>query len=137
VRTTDSTGSGPDEVPDEVIAQAKAAFARRHRGEIAILTWDSVVDENTPARNQHLRFEHRELEVDVRIRAGGGSFDLEGQVKPSAALEVELQSEHGEVLASRESTDGTFTFDRASPGLVRLSIRGSAGLEISTDWFRI
>jgi hypothetical protein len=132
-------GNAPEDVPDEVIAQAKAAFARRGRGEIAILTWDSLVDEDAPAGDHQLRFEHPDLQIELRILAGENSSDLEGRVKPVVPLYVELQGHEGDVLRSTEAPDGVFAFDHILSGAVRLSlsVRAARSSEIRTDWFRL
>jgi hypothetical protein len=128
----------PDEVvPDEVVAQAKASFARRTRGEIAILTWDSLVDENAPAGDHRLRFDHPDMQIELRLfTAAGNSSDLEGSVKPPVPLHVELEGEQGDVLRSTEATDGVFAFDQIPSGVVRLSVRATTP-PIRTDWFRV
>jgi hypothetical protein len=126
----------PEDVPDEVLAQAKAAFARRSRGEIAILVWDSLVDEGAPAEDHRLRFEHAEMEIDVRILAGGDFTALEGEVQPPAALQVELQREEGEWVGHTDIRNGVFAFDHIPPGVVRLSFQRSSSPEVHTDWFR-
>jgi hypothetical protein len=130
-------GNAPEDVPEEVIAQAKAAFARRSRGEIATLTWDSLVDEDAPASDHRLRFEHPELQIELRLLTADNSSDLEGSVQPPVDLHIELQGEEGDVLRSTEAADGVFAFERVPSGTVRISARGASIPEIHTDWFRL
>lgn len=137
IRRTDPMGNPPEDVPEEVIAQAKAAFARRGKGEIAILTWDSLVDEDAAPSDHRLRFAHPELQIELRLLTADRSSDLAGRVTPPAPLRVELEGEDGEVLGSTEAADGVFTFDRVAPGTVRLSLRGASTPGIHTDWFRL
>src|SRR5690348_14867634 len=87
---TGSMGNAPEDVPEEVIAQAKAAFARRSQGDVAILTWDSLVDEDASAGDHWLRFEHPALQIELRILAADNRSDLEGSAKPPIPLHVEL-----------------------------------------------
>jgi hypothetical protein len=130
-------GNAPEDVPEEVIAQAKAAFARRGAGEIAVLTWDSLVDEDAPASDHRLRFEHPELQIELRLLTADNFTNLEGWVKPRVSLHVELQGEEGALLRSTEAADGVFAFDRVPSGMVRLSVRGVTTPGIHTDWFRL
>ena len=126
----------PEDVPDDVIAQAKAAFAGRSRGQIAVLVWDSLVDEGAPAEDHRLSFEHPDLQIDVRILGRGDLAAIEGQVKPPAALHVELQAEQGVRISDTDVRGGAFAFDHIPSGVVRLSVQMSVSSEIHTDWFR-
>jgi hypothetical protein len=140
VQTRDDPGDDvPEEVvPTEVVAEAKAAFGRRARGEIAALTWDSLVDEDAPPEDHRLRFEHADLQVDVRIFATGGTSNLEGTVRPPAPIRVELQSEDGDVTATGDVDDGVFALAHIPPGVVRLSLIGPIHTTlVRTDWFRV
>jgi hypothetical protein len=136
VKTTDPMDGAPEDVPDEVIAQAKAAFAGRRRGEIAILVWDSLVDEDAPAEDHRLRFEHADMQIDVRVLAGGDFTAMEGHVQPPSALQVELQAEQGRPVGHTDIRGGVFAFDHVPPGVVRLSFQRPASSEVHTDWFR-
>jgi hypothetical protein len=127
----------PEDVPEEVIAEAKAAFARRIPGEVAVLVWDSLVDEDASPDDHRLRFEHTELQLEVRVVAGGYRAGLEGRVEPPASVQVEVLSEEGEVLRGVEAPDGTFAFDQVPSGTIRLILRRPAAPDIRTDWFRV
>jgi hypothetical protein len=138
VKTTNPMGSAPEDVPEDVVAQAKAAFARRTQGEIAVLAWDALVDENAPLSDHRLRFEHAEVQLDVRIVAGEASSTIEGRVHPSAAAAIALESDSGNVLGTGEVTDGAFALEQVAPGLVRLCLtRSDPTVPVCTDWFRI
>jgi hypothetical protein len=131
-------GSGPEDVPDEVITRAKAAFARRSKGEIAVLARDSLVDENAPAWDHRLRFEHPEVQIDVRILAADTWSSVEGRIQPPVPATIELESDGGVVLQTGEVTDGAFALERVSPGVIRLCLAGSGPtVHVCTDWFRI
>jgi hypothetical protein len=144
VEATDTSGdvpgdvSGPGDVPEEVVAQAKAAFARRTGGHIATLVWDSLVDEGAPPSDHRLRFEHPDVRIDVRIFTGSGSSSVQGQVEPPSPDRVELQAEDGNIMATSTPTAGAFAVEKIPPGVVRLCLvgPGEAGV-IRTDWFRI
>jgi hypothetical protein len=131
-------GSAPEDVPEEVITQAKAAFARRTKGEIAVLAWDSLVDEDAPAWDHRLRFEHPQVQIDLRVLATNGWSTIEGRVDPAGASAVALESDAGNVLGTGDVIDGAFVLQHVSPGLVRLCLPASepAG-PVCTDWFRI
>jgi hypothetical protein len=124
-------------VPHEVIERAKAAFTQRTEGEVAVLTRDSLVDDEAAAWDHRLRFEHPDLQIDLRILGLQGASILEGKVYPSTAVRVELQSDKGDVLRRGEVADGAFALGHVPPGVVRLCLEGSAAVKVCTDWFRI
>jgi hypothetical protein len=131
-------GSAPEDVPEEVITQAKAAFARRTTGEVASLAWDSLVDEDAPPWDHHLRFEHPQVQIDLRILTSGGWSTIEGRVEPPVPSALTLESDAGNVLGTGEVTDGAFTLLHVAPGLVRLCLGASDQTgPVCTDWFRI
>src|SRR6516164_4174917 len=111
-------GSAPEDVPEEVITQAKAAFARRAKGEIAVLAWDSLVDEDAPLWDHRLRFEHPRVQIDLRILASDGWSTIEGRVNPPGPSALTLESDAGNMLGTGEVTDGAFALAHVSPGLV-------------------
>ena len=94
---SDPRDDAPGAVPEEVVNQAKAAFGRRRPGDIAVLVWDSLVDDDDAPEDHRLVFEHPDVQIEVRVRASAGSSDLEGRVKPAGVLHVELQSDSEEV----------------------------------------
>src|SRR5262245_32083782 len=74
MRPVESGDTAPEDVPEEVIAQAKAVFAGRTSGEIAALVWDSLVDDGAPAANHRLRFQHPDLQGKDTGRGGSAAF---------------------------------------------------------------
>jgi hypothetical protein len=135
---TDLMDSAPEDVPDEVMTQAKKAFTRRTKREIAAVAWDSLVDGDAPAWDYRLRFEHPEVQIDLRILGGDGWSSLEGRVRPPVSAGIELESDDGHVVRTGEVTDGVFTLQHVSAGLRRLCFSGTGSLvEVCTDWFRV
>jgi hypothetical protein len=131
-------GSAPEDVPDEVIDQAKQAFARRTKDEVAVLTWDSLVDEDAPAWDHRLRFEHPEVQIELRIFAADSWSTIEGRVRPAVQAAIELESDARNVLRTGEVLDGAFAMTHVSPGVVRLCLKGSGpSVPVCTAWFRI
>jgi hypothetical protein len=131
-------GNAPEEVPDEVVAQAKAAFARRTKDEIAVLAWDSLVDEDAPASDHRLRFEHPEAQIELRVLAADSWSTIEGRVRPAVQAAIELESDDRNVVRAGEVLDGAFALTHVAPGVVRLCLRGSgSSVSVCTDWFRI
>jgi hypothetical protein len=131
-------GSAPKDVPEEIITQAKAAFARRSKSEIAVLAWDSLVDEDQPPWDHRLRFEHPQVQIDLHILASDAWLTIEGRVTPPVPSALTLESDAGNVLGTGDVTDGAFTLAHVSPGLVRLCLSGSDQTSlVCTDWFRI
>jgi hypothetical protein len=131
-------GSAPEDVPDDVVAQAKAAFARRTNGEIAVLAWDSLVDEDAPLWDHRLRFEHPEMQFDVRVFGAHGSSTIEGRLHPPAAAAIALESDNRSVLGMGKVADGAFSLEHIAPGVVRLCVtRPDSTVAVCTDWFRI
>jgi hypothetical protein len=125
-------------VPEEVITQAKAAFARRTKGEVAVLAWDSLVDEDAPPWDHRLRFEHPQVQIDLHILASDRWSTIEGRVEPPVRTALTLESDAGNVLGTGEVTDGAFTLLHVVSGLVRLCLAGSEQTgPVCTDWFRI
>ena len=84
-----------------------------------------------------MRFEHPELQIELRLFTAGNSSDLEGSVKPPVQLQIELQGEEGDVLASAAATGGVFAFSQVPSGTVRLVMRAATTPQIRTDWFRL
>jgi hypothetical protein len=137
VRAADPSESSPEEVPKEVIEQAKAAFSHRTQGDIAVLVGDSLVDEGAPPSDHRLSFEHPRMRIVVHLVATAGWSSLQGEVQPPTPLGVELVSEEGVGVAT-DVTDGAFTIERVPSGVVRLRLKGPAGTPaVYTDWFRV
>jgi hypothetical protein len=83
-RPADSRNETKEEVPDTLVAGAKALFGRQPDGELAVLTHDSLVDGSDPASDHRIRFEHRSLVVDLHVSAHTTGSDLTGELRPSA-----------------------------------------------------
>lgn len=136
--STGVPGEAPEDVPKEVVEQAKAAFSRRAQGEVAVLVWDSLVDDQAPASDHRLRFQRPDVQIDLRILTGQDSSTIEGKVQPPGPAGVELQSDHGDVLRRGDVTDGTFTLERITPGVVRVCLQVSPPpTSVCTDWFHV
>jgi hypothetical protein len=126
-----------DEVPDEVVDRAKAAFRRRSVGEVAALVHDSLVDGGDPATDYRLRFEHPLVEVDLRVTSGPEGIKLNGHIEPPVSIRVELELDAGDISLLEEVVEGAFTFGRVDHGVIRLRLRNPGGTPIDTDWFRV
>jgi hypothetical protein len=135
-------GSAPaddtNEVPDDVIAAAKEAFGRRSESQVAILISDSLLDEDAPASDHRLRFEHPLVRIDLQVSAGPHKSRLRGRLEPPVAPRVQLEFDAGPVSRPAAVTDGTFLFERVHHGVTRLTLLGGDTLPtLHTDWFRV
>jgi hypothetical protein len=125
-----------DEVPEEVVTQAKDAFGQRTTGEVVTLVFDSLVDEPNPGMEYRLRFEHPREHVELVVSRTNGECTLQGHVDP-ALLRVELELEGTGIALVDEATTGTFAFAYVPRGLTRIILVGPEGSEpLHTDWFR-
>jgi hypothetical protein len=125
-----------DQVPDAVVADAKAAFRYRSNREVAVLVFDSLVDGRAEANEHLLRFEHPSQRVELIISVTDGECALRGHVDP-APLRVELEMKGSEVALVEDAASGDFSFDRVPHGLKRMILVGLPGSEpVQTDWFR-
>jgi hypothetical protein len=128
----------PEDVPARVIEEAKAAFGRRTHATMAILVWDSLLDEGAPRWHHQLRFEHGQLWIQVSVTEMPGWSSLHGVVHPAASLRVELHSEWMDVPLLAEVTQRAFRVEHVPHGLVRLRLLGPAlSPEVSTEWFNV
>jgi hypothetical protein len=127
-----------DRVPDEVIAHAKEAFARRSTGQVASLVFDTLVDEGAPAEDHQLRFEHPLARVELHVSAGETDSRLHGSLERSEARRVELEFDMGNVSRVAEVSDMRFEFEPVPHGLIRLTLLDESGAPmLHTDWFRV
>jgi hypothetical protein len=136
----ESTREGDDreEVPEDLLADAKAAFAHRGEGELAAVVFDSLVDEGAPATDHQLRFEHPHVLISVHVSARPDASDLDGRVDPSTTERVLLQVGVGDLSLVADVVGGAFSFHEVPHGVVRLHFEGPEDLpRIRTDWFRI
>jgi hypothetical protein len=128
----------PEDVPPDVIAQAKAAFGQRIGGEMALLVWDSLDDDAPPRRYHHLRFEHPRMQIDVSVDLASPRGTVRGVVYRAAPVRVELHADRQQGLIEAELRDGSFTFEGVPFGLARLRLMGPEEIPgVTTDWFRV
>ena len=120
------------------MAQAKAAFANRYEGDLAVLVFDSLVDEQAPAKDHLLRFDHPATRIRLQVAAGPKESDLSGVTDPPLGNWVRLQVGTGEDYRSEKVVAGAFSFHAVPRGPIRLHFLPSdEGRLIRTDWFRV
>ena len=120
------------------MAQAKAAFADRGEGDLAVLVFDSLVDEEAPAKDHLLRFDHPVTRIRLHVAAGPQESDLSGSTDPPLGNWVRLQVGTGEDYLSEEVVEGAFCFPAVPHGPIRLHfVPSDEGRMIRTDWFRV
>ena len=120
------------------MAQAKAAFVNRYEGDLAVLVFDSLVDEGAPAKDHLLRFDHPATRIRLQVAAGPQESDLSGSTDPPTGRRVQLQASNGDIYFADEVVEGAFSFRSVRHGLIRLLIlKPDDGRLIRTDWFRI
>jgi hypothetical protein len=131
-------GASHDRVPEHVVAGAKAAWHQRHEGELAVLVFDSLLDEHDPPEDHRLRFEHPNLRIDLRVFVKGDEARIFGDLVPSTDARVELRFDGSDLGFVSESCGGSFSFSPIQHGLTRLLIRRpDSEVVVGTDWFRI
>jgi hypothetical protein len=136
VGASDASRHIPEEVPSDVIAQARAVFGQRTPGEVAVLVRDSLVDEAAPASDHELRFEHPRMRIVLRVCSTSEWSSLQGEVEPPTARRAELVLEGTEVRIVTDVEDGAFNIERVPSGVARLCLEGPDGTPVYTDWFR-
>ncbi len=135
-RGSSSDEHGGERVPDEVVARAKAVFATRTTGPLAVLAFDSAVDENMPNGERQLRFEHPSVTVEVRVVVHDRWRTLHGRVGPGQ-VRVELELEDAQVTLAESADYGVFSFGGVPSGVMRLRLVERRGSNpVHTDWFR-
>jgi hypothetical protein len=128
----------PEQAPNSVIKEAKAAFERKAPGDLAVLVHDSLIDQDDPAADHRLRFEHPRVFIELQVSAVGGTSRVTGRVSPPAPVQVQLETGRGELPPTTEIDDGVFTFHEISRGTVRILLSATDNFPaIHTDWFRI
>ena len=138
LQPSDLGGDRVDRVPEDVLTNAKAAFRHRRKGELAVLVFDSLLDEHDPPEDHLLRFEHRNLWIDLRVLVKGDEASIFGELVPRTDARVELLLEGDDVGFVSDSCAGSFSFSPIRHGLTRLSIRRpDSDVVVLTDWFRI
>jgi hypothetical protein len=113
-----------EHVPDDVVARAKGALARRLApGSLAHLDRDL---EGEPRR---LHFTHPEVSIDVTVRADGEQRAVLVHAEPAVPLAIE--PDEGASAGPVDLTDGApFTAHRGD--LVRVAAGGAR-----SEWFRV
>jgi hypothetical protein len=130
--------ANPRVVPEDLVAQAKAVFATRYEGELAVLVFDSLVDERAPAKDHLLCFEHPLTRITLQVAAGPRGSDLSGSTDPPTGAWVQLQVGTSDIYLDEESVEGAFSFRAVPHGLIRLHfLKPDDGRLIRTDWFRV
>lgn len=150
-------------VPDLVTRTARASFALRSMDmDLALLTWDSRVDEPEVAlrsgpeddegrERRELTFERGDLAVEVEVAAPARGWRLLGQLSPAGSARMELHraprvsedptgdpAESAPEIVPVEVDDlGRFSLGGLPPGLVRLVVHRDGERPTATDWFRI
>jgi hypothetical protein len=118
------------------VAQAKAAFANRYEGDLAVLVFDSLVDQGAPAKDHLLCFDHRLTQIRLQVAAWPEVSDLNGSTDPPTGKRVQLQVGNGDVKLVQEIVGGEFSFHAVPRGLIRLHVVGrSEGRVLRTEWF--
>jgi hypothetical protein len=136
--TIDTSDNAPEDVPLNVVAEAKAAFSQGAPGAMAALVWDSLVDEGAPSSHHLLRFEHRCIWIEVSVSVLSGWSSLYGVVHPVVPARVELHSVRAGRPIVAEVTRSAFMIARVPRGVVRLRVVGTeAAPALYTDWFQV
>jgi hypothetical protein len=134
----DSIDNAAEDVPLTVIGEAKAAFKQRALGDLAVLVWDSLIDEGASSWHHHLRFENPRTWIEVSVSVDTGRSSLHGVIHPAVPGQVQLQREQGEQPLVAEVTRSAFRIERVPRGVVRLRLVGTAGKPTAcTDWFQV
>jgi hypothetical protein len=123
--------------PADLVARAKAAFSNQRDGALVALVADSLVDDNEPATDHLLCFEHRELRIEARLSVGADGTSLAGRVTPSMSGRVDLQFASGNHLVE-QMLEGEFAFAGVDHGVIRLHLLGGhQSSHFRTDWFHV
>ena len=120
-----------------VRARARTAFAQfAENAELAELVYDSLTDGGSGADRFWLVFQHRDVQIQLSVRAVDRAWDMRARLDPPAGTRAELQLDDAEIALVETGNDGDFTFRGVTPGVMRLVIAGSAtSAPLHTDWF--
>jgi len=127
-------GPAPDQVPDSVVARAKAAFGRRAEGQLAALVFDSLIDAPTAGGDRVLRFEHANGWVEIVVSPVDGHTHLRVRSEPDATR-VELEFEDDDVRLAEVPSEGELRFENVPRALMRVRVAAVSG-PVYSDWFR-
>lgn len=139
--TLRSAVNGPGEVPPEVVAAAKGAFAwRTIDAELAALveeSWagqDSLVGvRSVEPGDRTLVFRAADTVLEVDVSDDG----LVGQIDPARSGTVVLECADGTSTMAEIDELGWFTLDRRSSGMVRLRCSPDGAASFVTEWVRL
>jgi hypothetical protein len=121
-----------------VVAEAKAAFGRKAEGELAVLVHDSLIEQDDPAADHRLRFEHPRLAIELHVSALAGGSSVTGRVDPPGPPSAQLETDGSEATSIAQIDGGVFTFQDVPHSLVRIILPATGDdRPIHTDWFRI
>ena len=126
-----------DPVPDSVVRAALDALANASGTELAVLVFDSLVDEDDAASDHVLRFDHPEVAVELRVASTYENVRVQGAVARSTSTRAELHTFGIDIDHIVDASDGSFLFPSIPHGLVRLVITRREGPDVATDWFRV
>jgi hypothetical protein len=136
--TIDTSDDAAEEVPLTVIGEAKAAFKQRALGDLAVLVWDSLLDEGASSWGHHLRFENPRTWIEVSVSVVTGWSSLHGVIHPAVPAQVQLQREQEDQPLVAEVTRSAFRIEKFPRGVVRLCLVGTDGKPTAfTDWFQV
>lgn len=128
-----------DPVPPHILEAARAAWTwRTIDEELAALVFDSATDALVGTRDRdavrQLTFRAGDLEIELML-VDPVARRIVGQLVPSQATTVRLQHAEAGVVAEHQADRlGRFTFDGVPAGPVRITVGGSEGGPVSTDW---
>ena len=128
-----SAPRGGDPVPEDVVARARAAYARRATDPVVELVFDSA-DVEEPGSERLLRFERRgAVSVELWVGSEGDRRTLRGRVVPPVER-VELELEDAGIRLAESAATGVFSFDGVPRGVMRLRL-ASRDATLLTAWF--
>jgi hypothetical protein len=131
----------PVPVPPEVLQAVKGAFHPPVAKSLAVLVFDSLVDDDAPRESHVLRFEHPDATIELRLSVTDAETVVHGDSTQNGDGKAILHRRDADHAVVSEVRGGEFEFGPVDHGLVRISVApanpSSAGEEIWTDWFRI
>lgn len=131
-----------EQVPDQVLEAARAAFAQRQPGlAIAEPVYDSLLDKQASAPGSTLRrvtFRHGSLFVDLTVEPTGDRRRLTVQLTPPSTGRVELRG-RANFPSSGLDEHGSACIDEVDAGVTSVLIRAcqESDKPVATAWIRI
>ena len=126
-----------DPVPGDVTAAAKGAFDSARPAKLAVLVHDSLIDADEPVPKHVLRFEHRQLEVELHVSVEPAGTLIQGVLDRPGPTHAALRFYEGFPDLVEPVEGATFEFPPLGHGLVRISLQTDGEPSVWTDWFRI